>query len=116
MPDGDADTILRGLESAPDWIRLGKGEEGMRQAINAAFAGRLVLAGATSEDYGQTHGHVAVLLPRLAGPHNAPLMYGGGSPAATSAGTKTIRQVFRPSRLSVVRFFKHSKVALGPYD
>ena len=84
-----------------------------------AFAGKLVVVAVTGEDYEgnkAASGHVAILLPKR-GNRAAPLVYGGASNAAArSAGTKTVREVFRVKKHSVVRCYQHKTALLGKFD
>ena len=117
LPDAKADGILTYLKDSPEWVHLGNGGGGLMAAISAAASGALVVAGASSADYGGSDGHVAILLPKKAGPHNAPLIYGGASnEAARSPGTKTIREVWRPTGHQHLQFYKHPTIQLGHYD
>jgi hypothetical protein len=113
LPDGTADAILAELEAlaavgAGSWERVGVGTAELQAAV--------VLAGATSREYGQRNGHVALVLPKLVGPHRAPLVYGGGSAGARSAGTRSIREVWSPSRRGVLRFFVHRDARRGDFE
>ena len=121
VPNKNADGIIATFEESSReadsiWEKLGTGEKALKKAIELAFAGRLVIAAATSKDYHQQNGHVAILLPKLTGPHKAPLMYGGGSANARSAGTKSIREVWSPAKHKVVRFYVHRTALLGSYE
>lgn len=121
VPDKNADGIIAGFEEASKsmvsvWEKIGTGTTALEKASEEAAAGRIVVVAATSKDYGQSNGHVAILLPKRGGPHNAPFIYGGGSAGARSKGTKTIRQVWNPSKHNVLRFFVHRSKMLGDYE
>jgi hypothetical protein len=121
VPNKQADGIIEEFEKASgssdsDWEKIGTGEEALKKAVALAFAGKLVIAAATAKDYGQRNGHVAIVLPKLGGPHKAPYVYGGGAEGARSVGDRTIREVWSPKKLGIVRFYVHRKTLLGTYD
>jgi hypothetical protein len=84
---------------------LGQGKDAYAKALEYVKVQRVVVVGATSKDYGQHEGHVAILLPKFGVNHHAPLVYCGSYGSAQSPGTKTIRDVWSPSKHGVVRFF-----------
>jgi hypothetical protein len=115
VPNSNADGIIGELEEickTKSLVMLWEKLPDLSAAISAVKdQQRLVIVGATSGDYGATNGHVAILLPVLSGAHKAPLIYGGASsPTARSQGTKTIREVWSPSKHSKLRFFAHRTV------
>jgi hypothetical protein len=117
LPTNDtADGIIAYLTQSAEWDALGKGEAGLKRAVTYAGLGSVVVAGATGHDYGQNKGHVAILLPKSSGGHHAPLIFGGSEGGPASKGTKTIREVWRPSKLDVVQFFVHRTARLGTYE
>jgi hypothetical protein len=123
VPDRNADGIINELEQLSQldgsvWEKLGTGQVGLSSARQAILDGRLVIAAATSIDYGQNNGHIAVLVPKFSGPpHDVPFVYGGAqSEAARSAGDKTLRQVWNHAKHHVLRFYAHRTIPLGSYD
>ncbi|QIP13094.1 hypothetical protein G8759_10885 [Spirosoma aureum] len=124
VPNLRADGILAYLEMMTVnnnyvslWQKLGVGKEGLSKAISYAQQGRLIIAATNSVDYGQSEGHVAVVLSKRIGPHNAPLIFGGSTIAGPrSPGTKTIRMVWNMRKLHVIHFFMHRTIYLGLYE
>ena len=124
VPNCRADGILEYLEAITVnnnmiavWEKLGVGKRGLAKAIANARHGRLVIAATNSKDYGQSEGHVAVVLSKREGPHNAPLIFGGSTvPGPRSPGTKTIRLVWNMDKLDVIHFFMHRAIYLGLYE
>lgn len=124
VPNSRADGILAYLEAITAnnymiamWEKLGVGKEGLTKAISAAQQGRLVIAATNSTAYGQSEGHIAVVLSKREGPYNAPLIFGGSTEEGPrSPGTKTIRFVWTMRKLHVIHFFAHRTIYLGRYE
>jgi hypothetical protein len=116
VPDKNADGIIASLEQCTQgnnfvaiWEKIANLDKAL---LKVQQEHKLVLVAATASDYGQNNGHIAVLLPKVSGAHEAPLVYGGAqSEGARSQGDKTIRQVWNPSKHNKLRFFAHRNIS-----
>jgi hypothetical protein len=126
VPDGNADAIITYLGknsggSNTLWraIPPTKDASATDAAFQCARVGKLVVVGASHQELGSGHGHVAILLPARSGPpHHAPLVYGGALPGGVpSNGTKSIREVFPVHKLyGILHYFVSHTARLGAYD
>lgn len=98
---GNADGIIDQLESS--WTKIDRAK-----AIEAAQAGVLIIVGLKSHEHNppRGHGHVAVVVGGALYLGKYPLVWGGSSGRAQSAGTKSVGEVWRNTDRDGVRYYQ----------
>ena len=108
IPSGlNADRMIDYFTSNPLFSSLGEGEDGLKEAVKFANRGKIVIVGVKSYDYGQSNGHVAIVMK--GGNENAkrvnPFIYGGSKGVAASQGEKKLSNVFGERKWKFLKFF-----------
>jgi len=93
-PNMDADAIIAGVDASASWKDLNKVHA---QAIADAIAGKFVLAGMTSTELGDSHGHLAIIVGdpgQLSGTVTVPICYAGSLAVGARVQRKRVSGTF----------------------
>ena len=106
-PSMNADAIVAQMRGSADWTSLATDHA---SAIAAAKAGQVVVAGMTSGELGDSHGHLAVVVGddgQLSGTVVVPICYAGALNPAARVQRKRVSETFPAlmARTSKISYF-----------
>lgn len=109
-PNMNADAILAEIDGSADWQNLNKSHE---LAISDAISGRFVIAGMSSTELGDDHGHLAIVVGdpgQVSGAVTVPICYAGSLSAAGRVQRKRVSETFgtRPARDGNIRYYSRA--------